>query len=238
MKKIISLILVVCMALSLAAVLTGCGGGAKNAWQEYLGAKGWSVPAYQNEVENNNGTVAANKDGYSLTGRLEVKGRGNGESFVATMKDKMSHAKATDGVTDEKYDDIRYINYIATYGAKSNTLYVEVSAYHYYTILLGEQNGFIEGEDGFAFAGTGTCLTLKFDMKGYFANGELTAEDITENSDFDMSLLTRNYTGISTQGPVYTERNTEWKAQAMDNIIDSINETLGIIDRYIENNPV
>ena len=44
MKKIISLILVVCMALSLVAVLVGCGGSAKNAWQEYLGAKGWSVP--------------------------------------------------------------------------------------------------------------------------------------------------------------------------------------------------
>ena len=237
MKKIISLILVVCMALSLVAVLVGCGGSAKNAWQEYLGAKGWSVPASGNIIETSEGSVGLNSNGYSLTGRLEVKGRGYGESFTATMKDKLSHTQAVDGVAGENDDDIRYIDYMLSYNSKNNTIYVEVSTYHYYSNLK-EENGFIEGMDGFAFAGTGICLTLKIDLNNYFENGELTTEDITSNSDFDMTLLTRNYTGLSTQNPVYTERNTEWKSQAINNILSSIKGTLGLIDKYIEDNPV
>ena len=234
MKRLISLLLAVCMALSLVIMLAGCGGG-NNAWQEYLGAKGWNVPAYENEVETIDGIIGLNKDGYSLKGTLGVRGRGYGETFTANMLDKMSHAQATDGVTDDKYDDMRYITYLATYGAKNNTLYVEVSSYHYYTILKEDLNGMIEGEDGFGFSGT--CLTLRFDMSNYFVNGELTAEDITENSDFDMSLIARNSTGIAGDTK-YTDRNTEWDSQALDNIIHSINETVKIIEKHIKNNPV
>lgn len=236
MKKTVSLILVICMCLSLAAVLTSCVGG-KNAWQEYLGAKGWDVRSTDAQVKNESGTVGAVKDGYSLTGGLEVKGRGNGDVIVAYMKDRLSHVKAVDGVTDEKYDDIRYIDYRAYYHAKDNYLYVEVSTYQYYTTSVGEKNGEPDWKDGLAFAGTGTGVTLRIDMASYFENGVVTADDITESTDFDVSLMTRNYTGL-VGDTKYTERNTNWKTQAMDGIIASINETLKLIDDYIKDNPV
>lgn len=228
MKKLVSLLLAVCMCISFAVTLTGCG--AKNAWQEYLG----NVVFKSDEIKMEEGAVGANKDGYLLKGTLEVAGDGSSQSITANMRDQSSHEKATDGISN--YDDYRYIEYQVFYNFKSNTLSVEVGTYQYYTLSFKDKNGKTDWKDGFGFTGTGTCLTLRFDMTGYFENGELTADDITENSDFNMDILTTDYKGIAESK--YTERNTEWKSQTMNGIISSINETVKLIDDYLKDNPV
>lgn len=234
MKKLVSMLLAVCMCFSIAFVFTSCLGG-KNAWQEYLGAKGWSVSKTEALVEKTEGRVGALSDGYSLTGGLDVKGRGNGESIYAVMKHRESHLKATDGVTD--YDDYRYIDYSVSYNAKSNKIYVDVVLYSYFTTSVGEKNGEPDWKDGFAYlnSGTGSFLTLTLDMSSYFKNGKLTAADITENSGFNTDF-SRNYTGL-VGDTAYTERNAQWETQTMDAIMGSINETLALIDGYIKANP-
>ncbi len=233
MKKIVSLLLAVCMCLSLAFTLTGCFGGSKNAWQEYLGL-GARVTNSGIQLETKEGTVGAFNDGYSLTGILNIEGAGEG-SLSATMKDRRSHREAVDGISGTS-DDMKYLDYRVVYNKKTNVLYVEVDTYQYYTQSYERTPGNIDWMDGFGFM-SGVCLTLKFDMAGYFENGEVTTGDVTENSDFDMECLGRNYNGVIATAPVYTERNTNWKSQAMDAIIASINETLDLIDNYIKDNP-
>ena len=52
-----------------------------------------------------------------------------------------------------------------------------------------------------------------------------------------MDILSTDYKGVALESK-YTERNTEWKSQAMDGIISSINETVKLIDDYLKDNPV
>lgn len=229
MKKLVSILLSVCMCISLAVTLTGCG--AKNTWQEYLG----NVVYKSDEIKLEEGAVGANKDGYLLKGSIEVKGDGSGQAITARMRDQSSHEEAVDGISD--YDDYRYIEYYVHYNAKENTMYAEISTYQYYTLSFEKKSGETDWKDGFGFTGSGTCLTLKFDMTGYFENGELTADDITDNSGFNMDILSTDYKGVALESK-YTERNTEWKSQAMDGIISSINETVKLIDDYLKDNPV
>ena len=225
MKRFISLLLAVCMCISLAVMLTGCG--AKNAWQEYLSA----VVYKKEEIKKQEGTVGANSDGYLLKGTLEVMGDGSGQLIkISTMRDQKSHKEAVDGISE--YDDYRFIEYMVSYNMKSNILYVEVSTYQYYTLSVNNKT---DWKDGFGFTSSGTCITLKFDMAGYFENGELTADDITENSGFNMDILTTDYKGITDSK--YTDRNTKWEEQTMDAILESINETVNLIDDFLEANP-
>ena len=231
MKKLVSLLLAVSICLSMVFMLTGCFGG-KNAWQSYLGAKGWNVSKANAPIVKNNGTVGAVSDGYSFNGALSIQGRGNGEFIEASAIHKESHISATDGVTDEQYDDYLLIDYMMTYSSKKNTLYVEVVNYYYHTTSSGtEADGSPKWLDGYYYvsqAGGECFINMTFDMAGYFANGELTEEDITKEGEFDTEGI-RNKMGI-TAGTPYTERNTNWDTQAFASILRSVNDFADLID--------
>ncbi len=239
MKKLVSLLLTVCICLLLVFALVGCA-GEKNAWQSYLGAKGWNVSKTEAPVERNVGIVGANSDGYSFKGGLSIQGRGNGEFIEASAIHKESHISATDGVTDTKYDDYLLIDYMMSFNSKKNTLYVNVANYYYYTTSVGvEVDGDPDWRDGYYYNSDGygsSFIDMTFDMSGYFANGELTVEDISREGEFDAEAI-RNKTGIAGDVP-YTERNAAWDTQALESIIRSVNDFAALIDAYMKANPV
>ena len=235
MKKIVSFGLVFCLCLSLLVSLASCfGGGDKNEWQEYLGAKGWNSSGKQ--LESKTGTVGGNKDGYQLTGLLRVNGRGYGETLYADMLEKSSNRDATDGIGEN--DEYRYVDFSVSYSSDNNTLYLEVTGYMYLTESLGNDNN-LDWKDGIRFMDSSKFrLEAEFDMTAYFENGTLTLEDASITKDFDLSNVSDDFKGLTGLEDVYSQRNPQWKSQAWNSILNSVNKTLELIDGYMKNNPV
>lgn len=234
MKRVVSLMLVVCLCLSLAFTLTSCfGGGEKNAWQEYLLAKGWNS-TYQ--LESETGTVAGNNNGYSLTGLLKVNGRGYGESFRAEMMEKCTKLNATDGLSEN--DEYRYIKYDLGYSCDDNVLYLNVTGYMYQTDSCGDDLSF-DWADGIRFINSEKfSVQAEFDMSKYFENGTLALEDATITEDFEIADASDDLNGLTGLEEAYSQRNAQWKSQAWNSIIASVNKTIELMEAHMESNPV
>lgn len=233
MKKLLSFALILCMCFSLSFTLTGCG-GEQNAYQEYLKSFSWDLNG--EELKKETGEIRNDyvSDGYSLTGYLTLKGKGYGETFNAGMTEKESKP-----IIDDNDDYYCVFSYNVNYEAKTNILEVFLSSYSYNTLAVESTNGGYTWKDGFGFTypDKGTGLALSFDMSKYFEDGTLTVEDATITSDFDMSCISTNRKGIDDPDHTYTERNSEWKTEAMERLLNSVNETLALIDAYIVANP-
>lgn len=230
MKRICSLVLILCLCLSAMTVLTACGdSGEKNAYQQFIkkvknnnDVKEW-MP--DKEVGNFNPDSIGNS-GYKLNGEMHCSKSSSKESFTVFMKE--SFQKAPESNRAAYYYSI---NYTLEYSAKENQLTAYPTYYQVFEGASEDEKGKVTWTDGCYYGQSErTLYRLSFDMSKYFANGSLTLEDATVVTDVDASTITRNQ---KIGDKTYTERYPEWESELKANFIVAINEALGMIDAYI-----
>ena len=243
MKKLISILLTVCICFSLGTVLTACNGvgGVDNPYANFLSS-----------FHQNNGTEYF-EDSTGVGSKEQVSDYTSVNCsvyFYGTKGPRNSlHVQinnATETFTNEPgpTDDVNFfMRGVIRYTANSNTLTVIINNFGYNTYsaekIVNNKTQY-EWKDGFAFNpasdGTGVkeILILEYDISKYFENGSLEVADATVTKDFDMQYLTDDCKGMIDTEHTYTERNPEWKATAMTHINSRVNAILEGLDALIE----
>lgn len=243
MKKALSILLVACICLSFAAILSSCSpsGGVDNPYANYL------VNFNQNSgteyIDYKTGTSSKEQvsDFTKVNCNVNFYGtKGAKNSMNIYVNDALERFTNELGSDDD-------VNFFMSgeifYTANSNTLKVVIHRFGYQTYTVEKMvNNKTEYEwkDGFEFNppsdGTGTkdILILEYDISKYFENDGFVVADATVTQDFDMQYLTEDHKGLTDPDHTFTERNENWKEIAISHINSRVNAILGEVDKLIE----
>ncbi len=225
MKKLLSIVLVLCTCLSLCAVLSSCG--EKTPYEEYFkshGAKDFKVLKTEGESKTDEVT-----DYYELKGDLRIPSNGV-YSFKATEITREA------GTVDSENKVVLHL----VYDFRDDILKVYVEEYTHREVAVVKGNlSYYEWVDGYKFVSDTTdndaklpLTKFEFDINKYFENGKLTADDANAELELDASYIVEDSKGLVLFN--YTERNADWEEKALADILDTVNAMLAEIDACIE----
>lgn len=222
MKKIVSVLLVLC-TLSLCLLLSACGG--KNSYQTFI-------------KENTNKEFEIKKaDGESL--KNEVTDYYNLEGKISISYKCVMYADVVETTRDAKNQDQKIVDLTVLYDMREEYIEVVVEKYTYSSQPVIEgTNTYYTWKDGYTFEtpknSDGAMLTrFKFDINKYFESGKLTVEDAQEAMALDATGIKSDLSWPTTDSK-YTSRNTDWEADALADIMETVNEVLAQIDAVVE----
>ena len=239
MKKVLSLVLAVSMCLSLCVFLTSCMGN-KNPYQEYL-IKHGSGRDYPITSESGEYPMESVTSYYKINGELSVGT--DGRFYIYADETEIAPISNDEGTEDHR----TVIRVSVSYDMRDTVLAVYLKSYSYSCNSHMDDDGSgYEWTDGFAFSSatkedsTLPLTKFEFDINKYFENGKLTAEDAIQPLKLDASYLIEDIEGIDMTADVigtdtakYTERNPDWEADAISDIIDLVNDLLKEIDKVV-----
>ena len=225
MKKIVSLLLALLTCFLLCATLSSCG--KKNAYQTFIKEN------FDKEfkIEKIEGTPKRDivTDYYKLNGDLNVTTKGVMSAYVQEF---------TRVAEDDNECEIDVQLYVR-YDMRETVVEVIVESYSYSCEpIYDSKKEYYDWKDGVSFKtpknSDGAILTrFKFDINTYFENGKLTVADAEEAMALDKSGIVKDLSWPTTDAP-YTSRNTDWEAEALAHIMDTVNATLAEIDAIVD----
>ena len=226
MKKIVSLLLVLCTCLALCVALSSCG--KDNAYQAFI------KDNFDDEFEIEKIEGVSKKDIVTDYYKLE------GDLSVTTKGIMSADVQETTRVAGDDEHEINVKLYVR-YDMRDTVVEVVVEKYSYSSeAIRNPKKDYYEWKDGFNFEtpknSDGAILTrFKFDINTYFENGKLTVADAEEAMTLDANGIVKDLSWPTTEDP-YTERNTDWEKEALEHIMNTVNATLAEMDAILEKN--
>ena len=216
------------MCLSLCLALVSCG-GEKNPYQTFLKSNGSKTyPVILGESDNY--PLDTVKDYQRRTGTIETSTTGK---LYIDVEDSVIVPRVYGG--DAPTVDYRLNrSVIIQYDMRDTVLKVRVFRYAYDCDSLQIDEDDYKWTDGFALnADRQNTVDFELDITKYFENGELTASDITSGLDIDPARVSTD-TVDAVNSQKYTERNPEWEAKVITDVLEIVNELLGEFDDIVE----
>ena len=241
MKKLLSIVLALCICLTFGALLTGCigGGGVDNPYANFLSS--YHQNSHSEDFEATTGQYVQDyvNDNTVTKGNVNFYGtKGAKNSFGVYAYSVSETFKNEPGPSDDVH---AFMDFVILYRADSNTLTVKINRFVYSTWSYEKESSHqkYDWKDGFAFNppydGTGSkdILILEYDVSKYFANDGFVPADASTKQDFDMNYLTEDHKGVIDTEHTFTERNANWKDLAIKHITSRVNATLNAVDDVI-----
>ncbi len=218
MKKLLAIILAICTCLSLCVMLASCG-AEDNPYQAYAKKNGHKSTVTIDVKEGISADSDLATDYYSLYGKFDLGTDRNYNIEVTEIKRAKDEGEA-------KHNQTR-IYFNIYYNTREEKLIVTLRNYTY---NMNSETGMNKWNDGYSYTSfDGTSYTTEFtlDINKYFENGELKAEDALEPMTLDESRLSdsTNY--------IRDNSDWDWKAIAIEDILDAVNKTLSEVDKII-----